>query len=218
MKAFIKQDAEVLFYPYQEKSTWGHGTRSFVFDASWYHAVGEIGYWKCNLYRYGGGDIDTGAKEIRVYGLHDIEPLDLVKSIEAQQTSKGYVTSPAQKYNYDLSAAQTGAKLLVLNRGCSTSLGQVTGDSKKDSGIIAWSPMPVRDKEMEVYLGHLPVTTGQPALEENENGNCEENTGKENVDQEGNGNGKAIHLHDASCESGCDDPEGFGEGSGKSRA
>ena len=170
MKAFIKQNAEVWFYPYQEKTTWVRG-RAMVFDVHWHHSTTDVGYWKCRLYQYI-VPID-GIEEIRVYGIHDIEPLDLVESKEIQHTSKGYVTSPAQKYNYDLSAAQTGAKLFVLNQGFSTSLGQVTGDSKKDSGIIAWAPMPVRDKEMEVYLGHLPVTTGQPALEENENGNCE---------------------------------------------
>jgi hypothetical protein len=168
MKAYINPSVSVMLWPYVNASLWPKKTNRMLFNVCWHHSSTEIGYWECTYYPDSLVDPEESVfKPIRVYGLKDITPKCLLKDGETHHTNKAYVTSPDQIYNYDLSAASTGAKLLVLNKGFSTSLGQITGNSMNDSGIIAWAPMPVRDKEMEVFLGHMPVLTGHPALKEN---------------------------------------------------
>lgn len=165
MKAYIKPDALILEYPYDKISIWPADART-LFDVAWQHSSTEIGYWECR-YNSLTMHVNSMCYPIRVYGLQDILPESLTQLNEAPVDNKNYVTSPGTTYNYDLSEAPKGAKALVLNQGFSTSVGQVTGNRVKDYGIIAWATMPVRDKEMEVFLGHLPVLTGHPALKEN---------------------------------------------------
>jgi hypothetical protein len=68
--------------------------------------------------------------------------------------SADVVTDRSQVFCYDLDAAPLGQKLQLLTVGGVALYGQMTrADQRGDQGIIAWHPLPVRDKEEEKRRG-----------------------------------------------------------------
>jgi hypothetical protein len=65
------------------------------------------------------------------------------------------------RFCYDLSAAPHNQKLTLLTVYGIAVQGDITGDPKKDADIMAWYPLPDRDKDEEERLkkeGKLPWT------------------------------------------------------------
>lgn len=72
--------------------------------------------------------------------------------------SSDVVTDKRTVFCYDLMAAPLGQKLQLLTVGGIAVYGQLTSaDQKGDKGIIAWHPLPVRDREEEKRRG-VPLT------------------------------------------------------------
>lgn len=67
-------------------------------------------------------------------------------------------------FNYDLTQAPRGQKVQLLNIGGSDMYGTITNlEIARQMGIIAWYPVPKRDKVKEVELGYLmPPRTASP--------------------------------------------------------
>lgn len=56
------------------------------------------------------------------------------------------------EYNYDLSQAPKNQKLILLTQGRIGVMGHLYGDSR-DRDVIAWFPLPARNKDKEESLG-----------------------------------------------------------------
>lgn len=70
-------------------------------------------------------------------------------------SNKPAATTPACVFNYDLSKCPKGQKVQALTEGGVAIYTAITSVlAAREMGIIAWYPVPIRDKEKEKELGY----------------------------------------------------------------
>lgn len=79
------------------------------------------------------------------------KPVELTDN--SNNSTRDYCTTPEVVFNYDMNSAPRGQKMLLLTEYKIAVMGKLSAGVNADPDIIAWFPLPVRDKKKEEELG-----------------------------------------------------------------